>query len=83
MQIPSGAIIPFFLASFVMQAFQYYRLDPDRRLINAQFAMMLGAVLLTFADVFQPQWSLVYFVLALCWLGLSIYLLRRMPPPRH
>lgn len=83
MQIPSGFVIPLFLVSFVTQAFQYYRLDSDQRLFNVQFGMMLGAVVLTFADIFEPKWSLIYFVLGLCWLSLSIYLLRRVPPPRH
>jgi hypothetical protein len=83
MHIPSGAIIPFFLVSFVMLSVQYYRLNPDRRVLNVQFGMMLGAVVLTLADVFQPEWALIYFILGLCWLGLTIYLQRNMPPPRH
>lgn len=83
MHIPSGAIIPFFLVSFVMLSVQYYRLNPDRRVFNAQFGMMMGAVALSLLDVFQPQWALIYFILGLCWLGATIYLQRRMPPPRH
>jgi hypothetical protein len=83
MQVPSGFIIPFFLVSFVMLSVQYYRLNPDRRVFNAQFSLMMGAVALTFADIFQPQWALIYFVLGLCWLGLTIYLQRHMPPPRN
>jgi hypothetical protein len=27
--------------------------------------------------------SLAFFLLALFWLGLSLYLLRMMPPPKH
>ena len=83
MHIPSGAIIPLYLVSFVMLSVQYYRINPDRRVLNVQFGLMLGAVVLTLADVFQPRWSLIYFILAVCWLGLTIYLQRRMPPPRH
>jgi len=37
------------------------------------------------AAVFMQDWdiSLIFFVLALFWLGLSLYLLRYLPPPRH
>jgi hypothetical protein len=81
--IPSGAIIPLFIAAFVIQAFQYYRIDPDRRLLNLPFSMMFGAVALTFAEIAMPQWSLVFFLLALFWFAFSIYLLRFLPPPKH
>ena len=84
MSIPSGAIVPLFLVSFVLFGVQYYRLGHDRRLMNPQFGMMLGAILLMLAVVFLtgPLFSWVFFLLGLFWLGLSIYLLRKLPPAR-
>ena len=83
MQISSFAIAPLLVASFVICAFQYYRVNPDRRLLNLRFGMMLGAVVLLFAVIGKPRWSLELFVLAIVWLGLSIYLLRSLPPAKH
>ena len=85
MRIPNGAIIPLYIASFIMVAFQYYRINPERRLLNLRFGLMVGTVALLFATVFLGNFSLspVFFLLALFSLGLSLYLFRRMPPPRH
>ncbi len=83
MQIPSVAIIPFCIVSFVLQAWQYYRINPDRRIFNTRFGMMFLAVFVMFADVFFGVWSLIYFALAVVSLALSIYMIRLMPPPRH
>ncbi len=79
--IPSGVIVPLFLGSFFLLGFQYFRLNYDRRLMNLQFGMMLGAIMLMLAAVFFRgallSWTL--FLLGLLWLGLSIYLLRKLP----
>jgi hypothetical protein len=85
MYIPNGAIVPPLIASFVILAFQYYRIDPDRRVFNLRFGLMVGAIVLMLAAVFMQDWdiSLIFFVLALFWLGLSLYLLRYLPPPKH
>jgi hypothetical protein len=85
MRIPDGAIIPLFLASFIMLAFQYYRIDPRRRVLNPHFALMIGAVVLMLATVGLQALPLspVFLALALFWLGLALYLFRSMPPPRH
>jgi hypothetical protein len=85
MYIPNGVIVPPLIASFVILAFQYYRIDPDRRVFNLRFGLMVGAIVLMLAAVFMQDWdiSLIFFVLALFWLGLSLYLLRYLPPPRH
>jgi predicted ferric reductase len=84
MSIPNGAIVPFYLASFVVLGFQYYRFNYDRRLMNLQFAMMLGAIALMLATVFVSAglFSWTFLLLGLLWLGVSLYLLRRVPPPR-
>jgi predicted ferric reductase len=82
MTIPSGAIIPLFLVSFLLFAIQYFRLNYDRRLMNLQFGMMLGAIVLMLVVVFFRGilFSWVFFLLGLLWLGLAIYLLRKLPP---
>jgi hypothetical protein len=85
MHIPYSAIVPFFIVSFIMLAFQYFRTDPERRVMNLRFGLMVGAVALMFITVFMGNmpFSLVFFLLALFWLGLTLYLFRHMPPPRH
>jgi len=83
MRIPSSAIVPLFLASFVLFGVQYYRLNHNRRLMNLQFGMMLGAIALMLAVVFsRGTLSWVFFPLGLLWLGLSVHLLRKLPPTR-
>jgi len=82
--IPTGAIAPWFIVSFVVLCIQYYRIHPERRVLNLRFLLMMGAVALLFTTVFLSdlQLSLVFFLLSLFWLGLSVWLLRYMPPPR-
>ena len=84
-RIPNGIIIPLFIASFILFAYQYFRLNPMRRLLQLQFSLMIGAIALSLASVFMAEWSLspVFFLLALFWLGLSIFLLRRLPPGKR
>ena len=83
MLIPVGAIVPLFLASFLMCAFQYYRISPDRRVLNLQFGMMLGAIVLSICTVAvrYPMTSEVLLALGLVWLLLALYLFRLLPPP--
>jgi hypothetical protein len=84
MNIPSGAIVPLFLVSFLLFAVQYFRLNSDRRLMNLQFGMMLGSIVLMLIVVFfrgiLVSWAL--FMLGLLWLGLAIYLLRKLTSAR-
>ncbi len=82
-RISNFAIIPLFIASFILFAFQYYRVNPERRLLNLRFLMMIGAIVLLFTTVsLRNSLSLVFFLLALVWLGVSLFLLRFLPPPR-
>ena len=85
MRIPNFAIVPLYIASFIILAIQYFRINPDRRVLNLRFLLMVGAVVLLFSTVFlgRMRLSLAFFLLALFWLGLSLYLLRMMPPPKH
>jgi hypothetical protein len=82
MRIPTGAIVPLFIASFALLYYQYYRINPDRRLLNLRFALIAGSIVLMFAAI---SWenelaSLVLFLLGLFWVGLSLYLFRFLPP---
>ena len=83
MNIPSGAIGTMFV-SFLLFAVQYFRLNSDRRLMNLQFGMMLGSIVLMLIVVFfrgiLVSWAL--FMLGLLWLGLAIYLLRKLTSAR-
>jgi hypothetical protein len=85
MIIPTAVIVPLFLVSFVLLAFQYFRINPDRRLLNLHFGLMMGAIVLALVQVGYPgrPMSMVLLLLGLCLLGFSLYLLRRLPPPRH
>jgi hypothetical protein len=82
MGIPTGAIVPLFIASFALLYYQYYRINPDRRLLNLRFGLMAGAVALMFVAIALGSQlaSLVLFALGLLWLGLSLYLFRFLPP---
>ena len=81
--ISSFAIVPLFLASFGLALFQYWRINPVRRLLNLRFALMFGAIVFSIVTDLLPQWSYQLFVLALVWFATSLGLLRTMPPPRH
>ena len=83
MHIPISVVLPLFVLSFLLLAFQYYRISPDRRLLNLQFGMMLGAIVLLLLLVGHPQWSLIFLPLALLWLGGTLALMRNLPPSRH
>lgn len=81
--ISNYAIAPFGLASFVVLLYQYYRINPDRRIFNLHFVLMVTAIALSLADVFFPAWSIVYCVLAVSLFGFTLFLNRTLPPPRH
>ena len=84
MSIPNSAITPLYLVSFVLFGLQYYRSNYDRRLMNLQFGMMAAAILLMFTMVFVParSFSWLFLLLGLLWLGVAIYFMRKLPPPR-
>jgi hypothetical protein len=80
MSIPNSAITPLYLVSFVLFAFQYFRINYERRLMNLQFGMMLGAIVLMFTTIFITAQSLswVFFLLGMLWLGVAIFLFRKL-----
>jgi len=88
MIVPIGAIIPLFLVAFVLLAFQYLRVDPDRRLLNLHFVLMASGIILMFVyimmlDLHTHLFSMVFLALGLFWLATALLLLRTMPPPKH
>ena len=79
--------MPCFLAAFVWLAYQYFVVNPDRRLLNARFMLMAGAIVLTFLYLMVGLLQtgilpLVFLLLGLAWLGAALVLHRRMPPPK-
>jgi len=85
MRLPTSVIVPLYLVSFVLLMIQYYWLNPERRVVNLRFGLLVGAVVLIFASVGlgNSPLSPALFLLALFWLALTLYLFRFMPPPRH
>jgi hypothetical protein len=85
MQVPNFVISPLFLVSFMLFALLYFRVGPDRRIFSIHFGLMFGSVALMLAAIFLTVgwFSWIFLAFALFWLGLSIYLLRRMSPPGH
>ena len=89
MVIPMAVIVPLYIVSFVLLAYQYFRINPAWRLVNLRFGLMLGAVVLMLSRILMPDRlvdrslaSMVLFVLALIWLGLTLFLFRFLPPPK-
>lgn len=87
MMIPTYLIVPLFLIAFLISVYQYYVVDPVRRLTDLRAVMVWGAILGMFMQlgyrILWPQYwqpSVAFLALSLAWLGLSIFLLRRMPP---
>ena len=83
MRISNFAIIPLFIASFILFSFQYYRVNPERRVLNFQFLMFRSGGIAVHHGVAQGRsLSPVFFLLGLVWIGVSLFLLRFLPPPR-
>ena len=87
MIIPTGAIIPLFMVTFFLLAFQYYVVNPDRRMLNLRFVLMASDIILMFVylmmlDLHTPLFSMVFLALGLFWLATALLLLRTLPPPK-
>jgi ABC-type Co2+ transport system permease subunit len=84
MHIPAGFIMPLYIVSFLILMFQYYRVNPDRRVLNLRFLMMLGAFVLMMCTVSSrsPIMSQIFLALAVLWLGAALFMHRSIPPPR-
>ena len=84
MVIPTGVVMPIAIASFLVLLFQYWRINPEKRLLNLQFPLMIGALALMVLEIsFAGQSvTLVFFLLASLVLAIAVFLLRFLPPPR-
>jgi hypothetical protein len=90
MIIPTAVIASLCILCFLLLLFQYWRVNPHRRLLNLQFCLMLGVIVLLLSRVVMPPWlgdpsvvSMVQFVLTLLCLGVTLILFRTLPPPSH
>jgi len=93
MVIPTAIIMPLFLVAFVLTGYQYYHVDPKRRVLNLRFAIMsvtiIGAVTYPLVSYLYgtetrlPTLSQGYATTALLCLAVACVLLRRMPPAEH
>lgn len=90
MIMPTAAIVPIFIVSFILLMFQDRRINPASRLLNLHFALMIGAIVLMLLRIGLPRWlgdpataSMVLFALALIWLLVTLVLFRFLPPPKY
>jgi hypothetical protein len=86
--IPIGVIVTPFLVAFILFAFQYYKTNPERRVFNTRFLMMVSTVVLMLTYVClhgddTPRLALLFLLLSLTWLGTAVWMLRGLPPPQH
>lgn len=88
--VPTSIISLLFVAAFLLTLWQYFRIDPRRRILNLRFVMMICAVTAAIGyPVFvanhragrHASWWVLG--LALFWLASSYYMSRRMPPPEQ
>lgn len=87
MIIPAGVILALFLAAFMLLSWQYFVVNPDRRVLEPRFLLMTGDVILMLVyimklDLHAPLFSKIFLALGLFWLITALLLLRTMPPPR-
>ena len=88
MIIPAGVILLLLLVAFLLLSFQYFVVNPDRRLLDPRFLLMASDVVLMFVyivnlDLHTPLFSMIFLALGLFWLITALLLLRTMPPPKH
>ena len=93
MVIPSGIIMPLFFVGFLMTGYQYYHIDPRRRVLNLRFLIMavttIGAVsfpVMQYVYDDRALWASMsqgYTATGVLCLVSSYVLLKRMPPAEH
>ena len=81
MTIPYWINIVICIATFVVALFEYYRIDPEKRVLNLHFGLAAGAIVMAAVNVFMrdPSPSLWLFLLAAAWCGFTLYQLRLLP----
>lgn len=93
MIIPSGIVMPLFFVGFAMTCYQYYHVDPRRRILNLRFLIMavttIGAISFPVVQYIYDSralWAPLsqgYTAAGVACLVLSYVLLKRMPPAEH
>jgi hypothetical protein len=90
MIIPTAVIAPICVLSFLLLGFQYWRINPHRRVLNLQFCLMLGVVVLMLTRTVMPYWlgdpsvvSMVLLAITVLCFGITLLLFRTLPPPSH
>ena len=93
MIIPSGIIMPLFFVGFIMTCYQYYHIDPRRRILNLRFLIMavttVGAVSFPVVQNYYGGTALLapltegYTAAGVLCLVAAYVLLKRMPPAEH
>ncbi|MGC8475619.1 MAG: hypothetical protein ACP5NP_04630 [Acetobacteraceae bacterium] len=78
---PTLAVVPPLLVSFGVLAFLHWRGKMGNQILDLRFVLMVGAIILMFAQILAagtwPVVSWVCFPLAMLWLLVSLFLLRR------
>ena len=78
---PTLAVVPPLLVAFIVLAFLHWRGKMANQILDTRFLMMVGAIVLMFVQILAastwPVVSLVCFPLAMLWLAVSLFLLRR------
>jgi hypothetical protein len=85
--VPMFIIILLFLAAFFLITWQYFQIDPKRRIMNLRFLMMvcacaaaIGYPLFNLTHPGDRHASWLFCGLGLFWLVSAWFLLRNMPP---
>ena len=81
MSVPSWITILVCMLTFLVALFEYYRVDPEKRILNPYFWLALVAIVMAVVNIFSPDpgWSGWLFLLAVVWCGVTLYQLRRLP----
>ena len=80
MIIPSSVTVVIYIASFLVLCYQYYKRDIPAFDFGLHFWLIVAALVLMLTSIFVSEgWiPLALFALSLVWLGVSLYLFRRM-----
>ena len=81
MSVPSWITILICLVTFLVALFEYYRADPEKRVLNPYFGLAIVAIVMLVVNVFSHDAGLSgwLFILAVVWCGLTLYQLRSLP----
>ena len=86
MIIPISIIMPVCIVNFVLLALQYWRINPNRRLLNRQMGLMFITIAVMVSRIVLPHVSskvsvpsMVMLALAVFLLCLTLYLYRYLP----